>query len=90
MTIVTNQITLTDTPSLIVAATVAGAYVNILNRGSKTCFVDGANVTATNGYELRNNANMTVWIAPGEAIYGVCGTGDTTAVCFFASLVYSA
>ncbi len=84
MAITSGRITITSTPTLIVPepANKGGYTVIISNLGAKKIYLDGASVTPETGFELPNNQNVTVPVAPDESIYGVTVVGDTAIVCY--------
>ena len=85
MPLQTGHTTITDAPSLVVPSQdhCGGYTVMIENLDNNTSvFLNGANVSISNGYELKKGVQVTIPVAPGEAVYAICEGGKTAVVCF--------
>ncbi len=88
MAITSGRLTITSTPALIVPdPDFKGGYTVVIQNlsNSKSVYLDGANVTSLNGFELCKGATITVPIAPDEGIYGVTNGDDTAEICYLVS-----
>lgn len=65
------QITVTTTPTLLVAATGFDQSVWLHNQGGGTVFLGDSNVTTENGYKLDTGNKMELLVGDHEGLYGV-------------------
>ena len=82
MTITSNQVTVTDVATLIIAGTVAGAQAHIMNHGSEAVYLGGSTVTAVNGVKLIANWIHPINLSPGSALYAICSSGKSVTVSY--------
>ena len=80
MTIENNQVNMTATAALIISGPLAGGLLNIVNTGSNVVYLGDANVTSANGLALIANWLHSIRIGPGEAVYGICASGQTSKI----------
>jgi hypothetical protein len=73
------QITVTTTPTLLVAATAFDqtAYIHNMDHGggNNAVFLGDATVTAANGFELDATDYITIGVGDHEALYAIAVTG---------------
>jgi hypothetical protein len=76
MPISSAQITVTTSPTLLVASDAGAEQVN-LHSSSGTIYLGDSNVTASTGYRM-DNGDKIVLQNHENAIYGICSTGSAT------------
>lgn len=80
---VSNQVAVGDTATEIIPGESTGPCISVVNRSATAAFIGGADVTADTGFELKaDEILMDVQLAPGEELWGICATGETTTVHF--------
>jgi hypothetical protein len=78
-----SQVPVDDTPTLINAAAPLRRSLILTNMGSDTVFIHTSNaVSSLNGYPLVLNASMT--IQNQADVYGICASGQTAVVAYYA------
>ena len=85
MSITNKQVSVTDSATLIVAAADAGQGLYIRNRGDTGMFVGNSSVTPSNGLAIPAKADRSFSLAPGEALYGIYGSGLSGTVTYLAT-----
>jgi len=81
---VTSQVTITTTPTLLVAADPHDQTV-LLHCESGSVYVGNATVTDANGYKLDNQDTITLPLGAYQALYGITSSG-TNAVFVYAEV----
>ena len=71
------QVTVTTTPTLLVAADPHDQTV-IVRAGSSDVYVGNASVSTTNGFLLEHKTIVTFPLGAYEALYGICASGTVT------------
>ena len=74
----TNQVSITNAATAIVAARAGRRAVMIINHGATDVSIGGASVTTSNGLLLTGTAGAAVSIPTTAAVYGIVGTGTQT------------
>ena len=75
MPISSAQVTVTTSPTLLVAADAQAEQVNLHSKG--TIYLGGADVTTTTGYQM-DNGDKIVLQNHESPIYGICSSGTPT------------
>jgi len=76
MPISSAQVTVTTSPTLLVAGDALAEQVNF-HSSSGTIYLGDSNVTASTGYRM-DNGDKVVLQNHETAIYGICSTGSAT------------
>ena len=76
MAIGNAQVTVTTSPTLLHAADTDGA--NLFLKPESAMYIGNGDVSTSNGYLLKQNISFSVFVGPGEQLYGVMGEGSTT------------
>lgn len=85
MTLVTGQVAVATTATLIIAGDpIARSAVVVGNRGAASVFVGGSGVTTATGFEVKAGLDGYFHLDPGEALYGIVAAA-TVAVSAFRS-----
>ena len=71
-----TQITLTTTPTVIVASTPAATRTIYIHPGANDILIGGSNITAANGLPLEKNVVTQIEIPPQNALYGITVSGS--------------
>ena len=71
------QITVTTTPTLLVAATAFDQTV-LLHASNDALYIGGSNVTTSNGYLVDHKDKLTIPVGDHEGLYGVVSSGTIT------------
>ena len=74
----TNQVSVTDSATAIVAARAARRSVLIFNHGTTDVYIGGAAVTTSTGILLVGTAGAAVSIPTAAAVYGIVASGSQT------------
>lgn len=74
----TNQVSVTNAATAIVAARAGRRAVMIINHGTTAVYIGGASVTTANGLFLTGTAGAAVSIPTTAAVYGIVSTGTQT------------
>ncbi len=85
MAITSGRLVVVDTPALIISEPLEkGGYTIIVQNlsNAKSVYLNGENVTAQTGFELKKGAIVTVPVSPDEALYGVTDEGFSAEVCY--------
>ena len=83
MAIATAQITVTTSPTLLVAASSSPVLVHLhLHDNTDNVFIGNSTVTTSTGLRLIKQDSFEVNLAPGNAIYGII-TSSTATVSVF-------
>jgi hypothetical protein len=69
-----KQVTVTTTPTLLVAADPHDQTV-IIRAGSSDVYIGNAGVTISNGFLMEHKSVVTFPLGAYEALYGVCASG---------------
>ena len=72
------QVSVADTPTLLVASTGFDQTVWLHNSGGGVVYIGAANVSTTNGYKLDNGDKMQLLVGDHEGLYGVTASGTNT------------
>jgi hypothetical protein len=87
MSVSASRVTVTDAATILASGDSAdGLSVAVHNPGATTVFIGGADVTASNGFELGAEQTIAIDLAPprgpvsgewgaGESLYGVVASG---------------
>jgi hypothetical protein len=76
MAVSSAQVTVTTSPTLLVASDAQAEQVNF-HSSSGTIYLGDSNVTASTGYRM-DNGDKVVLQNHENAIYGICSTGSAT------------
>jgi len=71
-----NQVTVTTEPTLLHVADQDGA--NLWLKPEAAMYIGNGDVSTSNGYLLKQNISFSVFVGPGEQLYGVKAEGTTT------------
>ena len=74
---ITSQKTVTTTATLLVAADPHDQTV-LLHTASGACYIGNASVTASTGFKIDNNTEVTLPLGAYEALYGITASGTDT------------
>lgn len=79
-------VTITDTPTLILAAESIHRPIYLQIIGNQTVYLgDNASLTTANGFPIaKHSAPLDFHFEPGTALYGVCAAGQTEDLRVFA------
>ncbi len=72
------QISVSDTPTLLVASTGFDQTVWLHNSGGGIVYLGDSGVTISNGYKLDNGDKMQLLVGDHEGLYGVTASGTNT------------
>ena len=72
------QVSVSDTPTLLVASTGFDQTVWLHNSGGGIVYLGDANVSTANGYKLDNGDKMQLLVGDNEGLYGVTASGTNT------------
>ena len=76
--------TVTDTPTLLCSADPANRPVWLQIIGNRTVYLGDSSVTVANGFPIvKHGAPIQGALGPGQALYGVCATGESDEVRIF-------
>ena len=75
MPIYSAQVTVTTSPTLLVAGDAGAEQVNLHSKG--TIYLGGADVTTSTGYQM-DNGDKVVLQNHESPIYGICSSGTPT------------
>lgn len=83
--IISKNVTIGDTPTLIHKATSNGCFVYIAHaNGGDSVTLGTANVTHNSGFTISGtgsgNAYLNGPLPPGDSIYGICASGATETI----------
>lgn len=79
-----RAVTVTDTATLLCSADPANRPVWLQITGNQTVYLGDANVTVANGFPIvKHAAPIQGFLAPGQALYGICTTGQSDEVRIF-------
>lgn len=79
-----RAVTVTDAATLICSADPANRPVWIQIVGNKTVYLGDSTVTTANGFPVvKHGAPIQGQLGPGQALYGICVTGETEEVRVF-------
>lgn len=65
---------------LLIAASGDGQSVAVTNIGTKSVYIGTSSVTGPTGFVVPANATISLLLRPGDALYGICTTGEVTYV----------
>ena len=71
-----TQVTVHNTPTLLITSSESGSEVTIFNAGSAQVFIGGPAVTKTTGLQLSANNNHTIKCYPYTKIYAITANAD--------------
>lgn len=72
------NVSVTDTPTLILSADNQNRTIYLHNRTNDVVFLGDSSVTTTNGIDiLKHSAPITVFVPINETIYGIAESGKT-------------
>ena len=75
----TNQVSVTNAATLIVAANSSRSGITLTNTGTTDCYIgENANVTTSTGHLLPGTKGASVSFAATGAIYGITGGASVT------------
>jgi len=74
---ITLQKTVTTTATLLVTADPHDQTV-LLHTASGACYIGNASVTASTGFRIDNNTEVTLPLGAYEALYGITASGTDT------------
>ena len=72
---ISSVITVTTSPTLLVAATATATRIIYLEPDSGDVHIGGSTVTTANGLTITNGSQFVIELPPQNALYGVTGTG---------------
>lgn len=79
-----RAVTVTDEATLLASADPTNRPVWLQIIGNKTVYIGDASVTTTNGFPIvKHGAPIQGTLGPGQALYGICATGETDEVRIF-------
>ena len=79
-----RAVTVTDTATLLVSADPSNRPVWLQNTGNRTVYIGDSTVTTANGFPIvKHAAPIQGSLGPGQALYGICATGETDEVRIF-------
>ena len=85
-TIGSGQIEVGTDVTLIVPTDPDGQRAHVKNLSTeRAIFLGGSAVTTTTGFKLKLGEELSLFLGPGEAIYGIVVTG-TASACYLATL----
>lgn len=72
----TMQVTVTDTPTLLVEAQAGDLEVRLdIDQSSTGWYVGGSDVNTTSGFRLTGASEFRSDVRPGDAVYGIVASG---------------
>jgi len=74
------QVSVTTTPTVLVAVTNFDQTVWLHNSGGGVVYIGDSSVSSTNGYKLDNNDKMQLLVGDHEGLWGITASG-TNVVC---------
>jgi len=74
----TNQVSVTDSATAIVAARATQRAVLIINHGTTDVYIGGAAVTTSTGILLAGTEGAAIGIGTTAAVYGIVASGSQT------------
>lgn len=75
------KVTVTDTPTLLVAADNLNRPIWMQIEGNNTVYIGASDVTVDQGFPiLKHSAPLQGGLGPGDALYGICASGVTEVV----------
>lgn len=79
-----RAVTVTDTATLLASADPTNRPVWLQIIGNNTVYVGDSTVTTANGFPIaKHAAPIQGSLAPGQALYGICASGQTEEVRIF-------
>ena len=72
-----RQVTITTTPTVIVAADIADQTA-LLHATNDALYIGGSNVSTANGYLVDHKDKLTIPVGDHEGLYGVVASGTTS------------
>lgn len=79
-----RAVTVTDTATLLVSADPSNRPVWLQITGNRTVYIGDSTVTTANGFPIvKHGAPIQGSLGPGQALYGICATGETDEVRIF-------
>lgn len=79
-----RAVTVTDTPTLLCSVDPSNRPVWLQIIGNRTVYLGDSTVTVANGFPIvKHGAPIQGQLGPGQALYGVCATGESDQVRIF-------
>ena len=75
---ISSVITVTTSPTLLVAATAAATRTIYLQNDAADIYIGGSTVTTTTGLTAAKDTQFVLMLPPQCAVYGLAGTGTHT------------
>lgn len=82
MGISSNQVEVTSSVTKVVHDDTDGCHAVVNNVGVKTVYLGDDTVTVNNGFVLKKSTDFCIDLGPGEEIFGICATDETTTVSY--------
>lgn len=79
-----RRVTVADTATLLASADPTNRPVWLQILGNATVYIGDSTVTSDNGFPIaKHAAPLQGSLGPGQALYGICASGQTDVVCIF-------
>jgi len=79
MAVSSAQVSVTTSATALNTASTDGGYLVIKN-GAAVIYLGASNVTSGTGLSVATTASVTVYLKPGDVLYGICATSSTVEV----------